>query len=105
MMFRLDGKVAAVTGAATGLGAATAVALAQAGADVAISDKPGESLDDTEARAGEHGHRVFQHAMDVRELEQIRTGIAAVASEFGRLDIVVNNAGINRPCVGLEVTP
>ena len=104
-MFRLDGKVAVITGAATGLGAATAVALAQAGADVAISDKPGESLDDTETRAAGHGHRVFQHAMDVRDLDQIRAGIAAVASEFGRLDIVVNNAGINRPCVGLEVTP
>ncbi len=104
-MFRLHDKVAVITGAATGLGAATAVALARAGAHVAVSDKPGESLQQTSAKAAQHDHRVFEFDMDVRDLDQIREGIAAVASEFGHIDILVNNAGINRPLPGLEVTP
>ena len=102
--FRLDDKVAVVTGAATGLGAAAAVALARAGAHVAISDRPGESTEDTAANARQYGHRVFEFTMDVRALDQIRHGIAAVEAEFGRIDIVVNNAGINRPIPGLQVT-
>jgi NAD(P)-dependent dehydrogenase (short-subunit alcohol dehydrogenase family) len=104
-MFSLDDKVALITGAATGLGAATAVALAEAGADVAISDKPGVSLADTSARAQAHGRRVFTFAMDVCDLAQIRKGVAASEAEFGRIDIVVNNVGINRPTPGLDVTP
>ncbi len=104
-MFRLDDKVAVVTGAATGLGAAIAVALARAGAHVAISDRPGESLQATAAAAAQYGHRIFEFEMDVRYLDEIRQGIAAVAAEFGHLDILVNNAGINRPSPGLEVTP
>ena len=54
-MFRLDGKVALVTGAATGLGAATAVALARSGADVVLADLPRVNLNDTAAKASEHG--------------------------------------------------
>ncbi len=104
-MFRLDNKVAVITGAATGLGAAAAVALASAGAHLGISDRPGESLEDVAANAGQYGRRVFKFAMDVRVLDQIQAGIAAVESEFGHIDILVNNAGINRPTPGLEVTP
>jgi 2-deoxy-D-gluconate 3-dehydrogenase len=104
VMFRLDEKVALITGAATGLGAAISIALAGSGAHVAISDKPGVSLEDTAARAGEHGSRVFKVGIDVRELSQIREGVAAVEKEFGRVDILVNNAGINRPMPGLDVT-
>lgn len=103
-MFRLDGKVALITGAATGLGAAAAIALARSGADVVISDKPGVGLDDTRTQAGEHGHRVFEVAIDVREMDQIRRGVATVEKELGRIDILVNNAGINRPTPGLEVS-
>jgi len=103
-MFELNGKTALVTGAATGLGQAIATALAESGADVAISDKPGVSLDETEARCAAFEHRVFTFAMDVRDLEQIATGVAAVEDAFGRVDVLVNNAGINRPTPGLEVT-
>jgi len=103
-MFRLDGKVALVTGAATGLGAATAVALARSGADVVLADLPGVNLNDTAAKASEHGHRVFGVEIDVTNLEQIRNGLATVAGTSGGIDILVNNAGINRPAAGLDVT-
>jgi len=65
-MFDLNGKVAMVTGAATGIGAAIAVALAENGADVAISDQPGVSLAKTASKAGKYGHDVFSHEIDVR---------------------------------------
>lgn len=102
-MFSLNGRIAIITGAATGLGAAISVALAEAGADVAISDKPGVDLSATAAAAGVHGHRVFQFPMDVRDHEQIVRGLEAVRAEFGRVDVLVNNAGINRPAAGLDV--
>lgn len=102
--FKLDGKTALITGAATGLGAAVAVALARAGADVAITDKPGASLDDTRTNVAGYGHKVIEYAMDVRELAQIEQVFESINRDFDKLDIVVNNAGINRPTPGLEVT-
>ena len=103
-MFRLNGKLALITGAARGLGAAIAVVLAKQGADVAISDKPGQSLADTATKAKEYGHKVFTFDMDVRVMNQVSQGIEAVNEEFGKIDILVNNAGINRPMPGLQVT-
>jgi len=101
-IFRLDKRTALVTGAATGLGQAIAVALSHAGADVAISDKPGISLAETAALFAKQA-ACLQFEMDVRDLDQIRRGVARVEEEFGRVDILVNNAGINRPTPGLEV--
>jgi len=103
-MFKLDNKVALITGAATGLGAAIAIALAKQGADVAISDKPRQSLDNTATKAKEYRHKVFTFDMDVRMMNQIYEGIEAVNKEFGKIDILVNNAGINTPMRGLKVT-
>ena len=102
-MFELDGRTAFVTGAATGLGQAAALALTQAGARVAVSDKPSVSLDATAALCADHGQPCLSLPVDVRDLDQIRKGVAAAESEFGRVDILVNNAGINRPTPGLEV--
>ena len=102
-MFSLSNRTALVTGAATGLGQAAAAALTQAGAKVAISDKPGTSLGETAALCADCGHRCFAVDMDVRNLDQICESVAAVESEFGHVDILVNNAGINRPTPGLEV--
>ena len=101
--FRLDGKAALVTGAATGLGRACAEALAAAGADLAISDLPGVSLEETAALVEAQGRRTFRHEMDVRDVERVKGGVAAAIRALGKIDIVVNNAGINRPTPGLEV--
>jgi NAD(P)-dependent dehydrogenase (short-subunit alcohol dehydrogenase family) len=102
-LFRLDGKVAFVTGAATGLGAAIAVMLAQQGAEVAISDKPDVDLTATREQI-ERYQKSLAFAMDVRESRQIEEGVALATSHFGHVDILVNNAGINRPSRGLEIT-
>ena len=103
-MFRLDGRVAVITGAATGLGAGIAVALARQGADIAISDRPGVSLEATAEKARPYGHRVFGHEMDVCDMAQLDRGVEAVTKALGHIDILVNNAGINHPLPGLEVT-
>ena len=103
-LFRLDGKVALITGAATGLGAAIAVTLAHQGADIAISDKPGVDLSQTATQAGEYGHRILKFAMDVRKMEEISAGVEIVRQEFKRIDILVNNAGINHPSAGLNLS-
>jgi NAD(P)-dependent dehydrogenase (short-subunit alcohol dehydrogenase family) len=102
-MFTLNGRTALVTGAATGLGQAIAQALAASGARVAISDKPGVSLDETTALCAAQGCPPLALAMDVRDLEQIRHGVATVEEAFGRVDILVNNAGINRPTPTVQV--
>jgi NAD(P)-dependent dehydrogenase (short-subunit alcohol dehydrogenase family) len=103
IVFRLDGKTALVTGAATGLGQAIAIALARNGADVGISDKRLEALDHTEQLMQQTGRRIFRVAMDVRDLKQVKAGVTATESALSRIDILVNNAGINRPAAGLEV--
>lgn len=102
--FSLYAKTALVTGAATGIGAAIAIAFARQGADVAIADKPEVNLDDTAGKVREHGRRVFPFPMDVRIMEQIHKGVESVHATFGKIDILVNNAGINRPMPGVEVT-
>lgn len=102
--FRLDGRIAMVTGAATGLGAASAIALARSGADVAISDLPGHSLEETASQIKSHGRRALTFDMDVRVLADIEGGVARAANEFGKIDILVSNAGINHPTPGLDVT-
>jgi len=104
-MFSLNGKVALITGAATGLGQAIALALARAGADVVITDKLMERLTQTETLLAPLGRKVLKLALDVRDLSQSRTGVETAVATLGRIDILVNNAGINRPAPGLEVTP
>ena len=99
----LENKVAIVTGAATGIGSATAVVLASQGAEVAISDKPGENQEETLAKVREH-NRSSSFEIDVRNSAQVASAVAAVKAEFGRIDILVSNAGINRPSDGLATT-
>ena len=102
----LEGQVALVTGSARGIGAALAVGLAQAGANVAVSDIP-ERLDEAggvQQKIQELGRSSSTYALDVLNLDNIQSAIGAVTRDFGQLDILVNNAGIRRRKPELEVT-
>jgi NAD(P)-dependent dehydrogenase (short-subunit alcohol dehydrogenase family) len=102
-VFELTGRTAFVTGAATGLGQAIAVALVKAGATIALSDKPGVDLGETTSLCSRYDQKITAIDMDVRNIDQIRTGIQTIESRLGGVDILVNNAGINRPAAGLDV--
>lgn len=95
-MGRLDGRVALVTGAARGIGAAEAVRLAQDGASVAIFDLSADQLSHTVGRIEQAGAKALPIACDVADGEQVKRSIAQVVEHFGRLDILVNNAGVLR---------
>ena len=90
--FRIDGKVALVTGAGRGLGAGIADALKEAGATVAGTSRDGGSAARIAAKLG-----TPSITMDVREVGSIRAGVDRVVEELGRVDILVNNAGVNVP--------
>ena len=103
-MFELNGKVAMVTGSATGIGQGIALALAKQGATVIISDKPDVSLDETSALIESAiGQKATRIPLDVRDLDQVKAGAATALAQYDKVDILVNNAGINRPLKGLEV--
>ena len=103
---RLDGKVALVTGAARGIGAALAAGLAEAGADVAVSDLPArlELARATQAQVEAAGVKSATYALDVLDLDGIPPVIDRVVADFGKLDILINNAGIRIRKPALEVT-
>jgi NAD(P)-dependent dehydrogenase (short-subunit alcohol dehydrogenase family) len=101
-MFRLDGKTALVTGAATGLGQAIALGLARQGANIILSDKPETSLAQSAELVNSSGAKAICVPIDVRDLSQVERGAASAHEQMGRVDILVNNAGINRPKSGLE---
>jgi NAD(P)-dependent dehydrogenase (short-subunit alcohol dehydrogenase family) len=92
--FDLPGKVALVTGAARGLGRAIALALAEAGADVALGLRDIASDSGVVAEIAARGRRSLPLQMDMTKPEQIRQAFDRTVKEFGRLDILVNNAGI-----------
>jgi NAD(P)-dependent dehydrogenase (short-subunit alcohol dehydrogenase family) len=91
--FELHGRVALVTGAARGLGRAISLALAHAGADVALGLRDKSSGDALVKEIEALGRRALALQMDVLRLEQIAQAIAAAEAFFGKLDILVNNAG------------
>jgi NAD(P)-dependent dehydrogenase (short-subunit alcohol dehydrogenase family) len=92
--FRLDGKVALVTAASRGLGRAIALALAEAGAEVAVGLRDAANDQGVTAEIRARGTKALPLQMDMMFPEQIRGAIAQTAEHFGRLDILVNNAGI-----------
>jgi NAD(P)-dependent dehydrogenase (short-subunit alcohol dehydrogenase family) len=102
--FDLDGRVALVTGAARGLGRAIAVALAHAGADVALGLRSLAGADDVVAEVEAQGRRCLPLSMDVLDLDQVRGAVATTASELGSLDILVNNAGGGREDMAIDVS-
>mgnify|MGYP001550312507 FL=1 len=101
--FDLSGKNALVTGASRGLGRHFALALARAGADVAITSRTLASLDDTVREIASIGRRVLPVALDVRAHASIQAAVASVHAHFGRIDILINNAGCNIRKPALDV--
>lgn len=95
-IFRLDGRVALVTGGSRGLGFVMAQALAEAGASVVVTSRQLENAQASAAKIAQAtGQRALGVAVDVTEAKQIQAMVQSVLHTFGRIDILVNNAGIN----------
>jgi NAD(P)-dependent dehydrogenase (short-subunit alcohol dehydrogenase family) len=102
--FDLEGQTALVTGASRGIGRAIALALADAGADVALGLRDATTGSDVADEIGALGRTAFPVPMDVRDVEAIRAAVDRVVDRFGRLDILVNNAGLGPSAPAEEVT-
>jgi NAD(P)-dependent dehydrogenase (short-subunit alcohol dehydrogenase family) len=102
--FDLAGQTALVTGASRGLGRAISLAVANAGADVALGLRDPASGNDLVREIEAMGRRALAVPMDVRRRDQIDAAIGAVVAAFGRLDIVVNNAGLGPSAPAEDVT-
>ena len=96
-MFRLDGKVAVITGAGRGIGAASALALAEAGADVVLSARSEDQLQEVAKQVADLGRRAHIIPADAMDLDQVAALAGGAVDAFGRLDIVVNNVGGSMP--------
>jgi NAD(P)-dependent dehydrogenase (short-subunit alcohol dehydrogenase family) len=103
-LFDLTGKCALVTGASRGLGKHFALSLAEAGADVAVTSRTTESLDGTVAAIKAKGRRALPLGLDVRDHANIQAAVAAVHAAFGKIDVLVNNAGCNIRKPALDVS-
>ena len=89
----LDGKVALVTGAAQGIGAAAASALARFGADLAICDRDVDGMAETAADVQGVGRRCVTAELDVRDNDGVTAWLSVLAERYERIDVLVNNAG------------
>ncbi|MFG2078466.1 SDR family NAD(P)-dependent oxidoreductase [Nonomuraea maritima] len=103
--FGLDGKVAIVTGASSGLGVAFARGFAEAGADVVIGARRADRLDETRRLVEETGRRCLPVPADVARPEDCDALVAAAVEAFGQVDVLVNNAGIGTAVPALRETP
>ena len=101
----LNGTVALVTGASSGIGEATALALAGAGATVALLARRGDRLDELKNRITATGATAAAFVADVADREEAEAAVQQAVTEFGRLDIVVNNAGLMRIGPAAESDP
>jgi NAD(P)-dependent dehydrogenase (short-subunit alcohol dehydrogenase family) len=101
----LEGKVSLVTGAAQGLGKWISLGLAHAGADVAVADLNVEGVEQTAKEIEETGHKAFPLKTDVAKIHSIEEMVQKAIANFGRIDCLVNNAGVNVHKPLLEITP
>ena len=102
--FRLDGKVAIVTGASAGIGRASALAFAEAGADVVCAARAPDRLDHVAAQIRGLDRRALAVPCDVNVAAQLEHLVATTVKEFGRVDILVNNAGGTPPTAALDLS-
>lgn len=102
--FSLAGKTALVTGASKGIGRGVALALAHAGADVAVTARNSEELLDIGQEIKQLGRQAFTVEADLRDTHSITTMVNKVHGHFGRLDILVNNAGLGANARAEDVT-
>ncbi len=102
--FRIDDQVAIVTGAGRGIGAASAIALAEAGADVVISARTAEQLQETAAAVEAVGRKAHVVVADLNDEAAVRSLAGAAREVFGRLDVVVNNVGGTMPRTYLDTS-
>lgn len=102
--FRLDGQVAVVTGAGQGIGRGIAVGLAEAGADVVIAARTRSDLEETAALVEATGRRAHVVETDVMVTEQLDRLVESTLDAFGRLDVLVNNAGGTGPRAALQTS-
>lgn len=93
-LFDLNGKVALITGGASGLGNAIARGLAEAGATVVLNGRRRDKLEEAVAVLRQAGHRAGLAAFDVTDSSAVNAGVAATVAEYGAIDVLVNNAGM-----------
>lgn len=95
-MAQLEDKVALITGAARGIGQAIAVKLAEEGADLALFDLNAEWLEETAEKVKAIGRKVECYSVNVAEGASVQAGVKAAEKDFGKIDVLVNNAGITK---------
>jgi NAD(P)-dependent dehydrogenase (short-subunit alcohol dehydrogenase family) len=103
--FRLDGQTALVTGAGRGIGASLAQALAAAGAQVAVAARTRDELDRVVEEIAYGSGDALAVELDVRDIDSIESAVATTVARYGKLDVLVNNAGIGTNHDALDLSP
>jgi 2-dehydro-3-deoxy-D-gluconate 5-dehydrogenase len=103
-MFSLKDRVALVTGAGNGIGRAIALEFARAGADVAVAGRNPDTLREVALAITEAGRSSLEYPVDVRHLSAVKAMVGQVVSRFGKIDVLVNNAGIINRAPSMEET-
>lgn len=104
--FSLKGKTALVTGAGRGIGRVLAIGLAEAGADVVCLARTGSEIEATARVVRERGRRALAVTADITQKDQVEAAVQAAVAEFGRIDVLINNAGMNirKPALAVQET-